>query len=188
MMAVVLVPVGSFEQHGPHLPFETDLIVAKSVAREVALRLGLKVGPSINVGVSIEHMDFAGTRTLSTEEFKKRISGVAEEYGDVVFINGHGGNNKYLRELSVKHVNLTSLFKPYDHAGEIETSLMLYLRPELVKEKEIRKHEFSWPKADGWKTIDYSKSGVLGDPTKASKEKGEEYFKALVEKTIQALK
>jgi len=186
-MALLLVPVGSFEQHGPHLPFETDLIIAQAVAKAVAERIGGVVGESVPVGVSVEHMDFPGTKTLTVDEFKKKILEIAEKNRDVAFINGHGGNNRSLRELGLRHANLTSLFKPYDHAGEIETSLMLYLKPELVRKREIRQHDFRWPDKDGWKTMDYSRSGVLGDPTKATNEKGERYFRELVEKTLKAL-
>jgi len=186
-MALFLVPVGSFEQHGPHLPFDTDLIIAEAVANEVAVEIGAELWDSIRVGVSVEHMDFQGTETLTPDAFKERVMEAAELHEEVLFINGHGGNNKFLRELGVRHVNLTSLFKPYDHAGEIETSLMLYLKPEMVRRKEIRKHDFRWPDKEGWKTIDYSKSGVLGDPTKATKDKGERYFKELVEKTVRQI-
>jgi creatinine amidohydrolase/Fe(II)-dependent formamide hydrolase-like protein len=184
---LVLVPVGSTEQHGPHLPLETDSIIAESVAGEVASRIGARLGTTIKVGVSVEHMDFPGTETLTVEEFKQRIKEAGEKYGNAVFINGHGGNNKSLRELGVRHVNLTTLFRPYDHAGEIETSLIMYLRPELVKREEIRKHDFKWPERDGWRMVDYSKSGVLGDPTAASVGKGEEYFNELVEKTVELI-
>jgi creatinine amidohydrolase/Fe(II)-dependent formamide hydrolase-like protein len=182
---LTFVPVGSFEQHGPHLPFETDLIIAEAVASEAAKRLKARVGASIPVGVSPEHMDFPGTKTLSAEEFKSKV----RELGGigVVFINGHGGNNISLRELGVRHVNLTTMFKPYDHAGEIETSIIMHLRPELVKEEKICKHDFAWPKKDGWKMKDCCKTGVLGDPTKATAEKGGMYFNELVEKTLKEL-
>jgi mycofactocin precursor peptide peptidase len=185
VMALVLVPVGSFEQHGPHLPFETDTIIAEAVAKEVAKSVGGTVGASIPIGVSPEHMDFPGTKTLTEEEFKEKVKGAA---GDgVVFVNGHGGNNRCLRELGVRHISLTTLFKPYDHAGEIETSLIMHLKPDLVKADKIRRHDFRWPDKGGWKMKDYSKSGVLGDPTGASAEKGKEYLRRLVDASVNSL-
>jgi creatinine amidohydrolase/Fe(II)-dependent formamide hydrolase-like protein len=184
-MDLVIVPVGSYEQHGPHLPLETDTIIAEAVAGEVAKRLGAVVGKSIPVGVSPEHMDFPGTKTLSEEEFKAKVNEAAGK--DVVFINGHGGNNRCLRELGVRHINLTTLFKPYDHAGEIETSLIMHLRPDLVKADKIRKHEYRWPDKGGWKMKDYSESGVLGDPTAATVLKGKVYLKKLVDETVKEL-
>ncbi|MBU0762273.1 MAG: creatininase family protein [Candidatus Altiarchaeota archaeon] len=186
-MMAYLVAVGSFEQHGPHLPFETDTFIAEAVALEVAKKLGTKLVQTIPVGVSPEHMDFEGTKTLSVSGFKEKIKDIVSEYGNVIFINGHGGNNKTLRETSVKHVNLTTFFKPYDHAGEIETSLIMYLKPGFVKTEQIRKHDFRWPDKDGWKMKDLSISGVLGDPTQASPEKGKKYFKQLVEKSIEKI-
>ncbi|MFH1403132.1 MAG: creatininase family protein [Candidatus Altiarchaeota archaeon] len=181
---LVLVPVGSREQHGPHLPLDTDTIIAEAVAGRVAGGLKAVLGTTIRVGLSPEHMDFQGTETLSEEEFKAEVRKAVGEYGDVVFINGHGGNNRTLREMGVKHVNLTTLFKPYDHAGEIETSLIMHLRPGLVKTSDIRKHDFKWPDREGWRMKDYSRTGVLGDPTKATAEKGEGYLRQLVEGTI----
>lgn len=182
---LTLVPVGSFEQHGPHLPFETDTIIAEAVARDVALKIGATVGAVLPVGLSPEHMDFPGTKTLTAEEFKKKVKEAAGD--DVVFINGHGGNNKCLRELGVRHINLTTLFKPYDHAGEIETSLIMHLRPELVKRDKISRHEFRWPDKGGWRMKDYSPSGVLGDPTKASALKGERLLQKLVDAALHSI-
>jgi len=184
-MALILVPVGSFEQHGPHLPLETDTLIAEAVAREVGKRLKAKLGTTIPVGVSDEHMDFPGTKTLTPDEFKAEVRAADGE--GVVFINGHGGNNRHLRELGVRHVNLTTMFKPYDHAGEIETSIIMHLRPDLVKADSIRKHEFTWPKKDGWRMKDCSESGVLGDPTEASAKKGGKYLQQLVDATLDEL-
>jgi mycofactocin precursor peptide peptidase len=184
-MVLTLVPVGSFEQHGPHLPFETDTLIAEAVAGEVAKRLGAEVGESIPVGVSPEHMSFPGTRTLTAEEFKSRVR--AADGKDVAFVNGHGGNNRSLRELGVRHVNLTTMFKPYDHAGDIETSLIMHLKSELVKTGKIRAHKFRWPDRDGWMMKDYSESGVLGDPTAASAKKGKGYFNKLVDAVVKEL-
>jgi creatinine amidohydrolase/Fe(II)-dependent formamide hydrolase-like protein len=186
-MGKCIVVVGSHEQHGPHLPYETDTIIAAAVADSISQRENLEVVDVVDVGVSPEHMDFSGTKTLSEEEFKKRISEIKSKHPCAVFINGHGGNNRALRDLGFEHVNLTTFFKPYDHAGEIETSIIMHLRPELVKHGEIRRHSFSWPKTDGWRMKDYSESGVLGDPTKASPEKGRKYLKELVEHTIVAI-
>ncbi|MFH0862258.1 MAG: creatininase family protein [Candidatus Altiarchaeota archaeon] len=180
---LTLVPIGSFEQHGPHLPFETDTMIAEAVAKEAAAQIGAKLGESIKVGLSPEHMDFPGTKTLTEEEFKDAVLKAGGP--NVVFVNGHGGNNRCLRELGVRHMNLTTIFKPYDHAGEIETSIMMHLRPDLVRQENIRKHEFTWPKRDGWRMKDHSISGILGDPTQATLEKGRRYLMKLVDETVK---
>ncbi len=182
-----IVAVGSLEQHGPHLPLETDTLIARAVAERVADIIGARFIGVVEVGLSPEHLDFPGTKTLSVAAFKKRILDMGKSASEVVYINGHGGNNKTLREMGVRHVNLTSFFRPYDHAGEIETSLIMHLRPELVRTKEIRKHVFRWPDKDGWRMKDYSETGVLGDPTKASGEKGKIYLEKLVSSAVKEI-
>lgn len=186
-MDCVFFPVGSFEQHGPHLPYETDTLIAEAVAKKVAKKLGQRVGKSVDVGISPEHMDFPGTKTLSVEEFKKKIKKISGETPEAFFINAHGGNNRTLDELDVPHVNLTRFFQPYDHAGEIETSIIMYVRPQLVKKEEIKGHVFRWPDKSGWRMKDLCETGVLGDPTKADQKKGRRYLQILVEKTIDSI-
>ncbi len=146
----VVVPVGSFEQHGPHLPLSTDSLIAKAVAEKVAKKISAVVGPSIKIGVSPEHMGFSGTITYTSKTFKAVVTEVVESlkkhgYSQVIIINGHGGNNKSLSEidLGTTVVNLTTLIKPYDHAGEIETSIMLFAHPDLVRKGKIKKHEYT---------------------------------------------
>ena len=188
--------VGSFEQHGPHLPLSTDALIAEAVAGEVADELGGVLGPTIPVGVSPEHMSYPGTVSLSAETLKAAVTDVVSSlrrhgFEEIILINGHGGNNKALGELNVdvKVVHLTRLLERYDHAGEVETSLMMHLHSELVKTDEVKEQEFRWPGKKEWAdTKEYSESGVLGDPTKASKEKGRELFKELVEKTLKELR
>ncbi|MFC2162733.1 creatininase family protein [Candidatus Altiarchaeota archaeon] len=184
---VYLVGVGSFEQHGPHLPFETDTLIAEAVALRVAEKTGGELGTTIGVGLSEEHMDFPGTKTLALDEFEQQIMVVVNAHPKAIFINGHGGNNRALRDLGVRHVNLTSMFKPYDHAGEIETSIIMHLRSDLVSSGKICKHEFRWPDKDGWRMKDYSITGVLGDPTAATADKGRAYLDELVEKTVELI-
>jgi len=190
---VAILIAGSFEQHGPHLPLSTDTIIAEAVAWKMAEKTGAAVGPTFPVGVSPEHMGFPGTITLTEETFRRAVSEAVASlrthgFKEVIVVNGHGGNIKALAGTGAKTVNLTSLLKPYDHAGEVETSLIMHLRPELVKPGEIRKHEFKWPGKGGWKdTRDYSASGVLGDPTAATPEKGRAYFERLVSAALDQL-
>ncbi|MBD3387831.1 MAG: creatininase family protein [Candidatus Altiarchaeales archaeon] len=191
----VVTITGSLEQHGPHLPLSTDTLIAEAVAEKVAVEVGAVLGPTIPVGVSPEHMSFPGTVSLKPDTFKSVVEEVVESlrrqgFAEIIIINGHGGNNKALEELNidVKAVNLTSLLERYDHAGEVETSLMMHLHPELVKEDEIREHEFRWPGRGEWKdTKEFSESGVLGDPTRATSEKGSELFRQLAERALASM-
>jgi len=190
----VVFAVGSIEQHGPHLPLLTDSIIAEAVACEVAKRFGAVLGPTLQVGVSPEHMGFPGTLTLTPKTFKAVVGELAKSlrmhgFKEVIIINGHGGNNRALAGMKgVRVVNLTECLKPYDHAGEVETSLIMHIRPELVDRGRIRKHEFKWPGKKGWEdTREFSKSGVLGDPTTASEEKGRQYLLRLAEAAAERL-
>lgn len=191
----MVIPLGSIEQHGPHLPLGTDTLIAEGVSKEIASRLGAVLGPSITPGVSREHMDFPGTVTLSEGTFVKELEETCTSlrnhgFTDIVLVNGHGGNRKALSKLrmaGVGVVDIISQIKGYDHAGVIETSLMLYLHPEDVRKGLIRKHDFSFPGRGEWRTIEHSKSGVIGDPTEATSEKGERYFKQITSGILEEL-
>jgi creatinine amidohydrolase len=190
------LPIGSFEQHGPHLPLNTDTLIAKAVAAGLAKKTGGFMGPSICCGISSEHMSFQGTITLRADTLLNYLTDIIlslKRHGisDIVIVNGHGGNNKALSAIEelAKIVNVTTLLNQYDHAGEVETSLIMHLKPALVIEEKIEKHEFRWPGKGEWEdTKDYSETGVLGDPTKASKEKGEKYLNELVDAAYEIVK
>ena len=160
--AIAVLPLGATEQHGPHLPFETDTIIAQGVATRAATLLpqGLDVTflPVEPVGYSIEHMDVAGTKTLDYAEAVERWIGIGEDcrargFSRFVMLNAHGGNAPLMTivatELRVRHAMLavatswTRFGYPPDivsprekalgiHGGLIETSVMLALRPDLV--------------------------------------------------------
>ncbi len=160
--SVTVLPLGATEQHGPHLPFETDTIIAEGVAARVAslLPTGLEVHflPVEPVGYSIEHMDVAGTRTLTFDEAVRRWIGIGEACHRqgcrrFVMLNAHGGNSPLMTivatELRVRldmlavATSWTRFGYPPDlvppeekalgiHGGFIETSVILALRPDLV--------------------------------------------------------
>jgi creatinine amidohydrolase len=160
--AVVIVPVASLEQHGPHLPTATDTMlvteVAVRAARLAADRHPIVVTPCVWTGLSEHHMAFNGTVTLDFPTFATVIRGIAESlvrhgFERICLLNGHGGNIAALRtitdeltfELEVPivsgtywHVAAAALDpllerqKTIRHACEAETSMMLALVPELV--------------------------------------------------------
>ena len=159
---ISVLPLGAHEQHGPHLPFETDAIIADAVARRAAGRLpaGLDVEflPVEPVGYSPEHLDVDGTRSLGFAEAVDRWIGIAEEQHArgvrrFVMLNAHGGNSPLMTvvatELRVRLAMLAvatswtrfglpeGIIPPEEkaidiHGGFIETSVMLALRPDLV--------------------------------------------------------
>lgn len=159
---IAVLPLGAHEQHGPHLPFETDTIIAEGVARRTQALLPADLDVTFlaaePVGYSIEHMDVAGTRTLSFEEAVARWLGIAdrlrgEGVRKLVLLNAHGGNSPLMTVVATEaRVRFSMLVvatswtrfgaeagvvTPQEkaigiHGGEIETSVMLALAPHLV--------------------------------------------------------
>ena len=203
---IVLVPVGSTEQHGPHLPLATDTIIAEELTgRAIHHTDGLMVGPTISVSASGEHGDFPGTLSIGSEAMSSVIVELvrsADWAAGVVLVNGHGGNHE---AISCAVATLTSEGRqvlawwpswpqrrdggPADlHAGRIETSMMLAIDPGLVR------LERAAPGADA--SIDdlrthgvraLSSSGVLGDPEGASGGEGERFIAAFVEDLVHQI-
>lgn len=165
---IVVLPLGAHEQHGPHLPFETDTIIAEGIVARVgeALPADLNVNflPVQPVGYSIEHMDTAGTQSLAFSEAVNQWIGIGENLHaggirKLVMLNAHGGNSPLMTivatELRVRLGMLAvatswtrfglpeGLITPEEkaldiHGGFIETSVMLALRPELVDMTKAR--------------------------------------------------
>lgn len=225
--AVVVQPVGAIEHHGPHLPLATDAIVAEAVADAAALAradLSLLVLPVLSYALSSEHLWAPGTVSLSPTT----LLGVLDDLGAslaragvarLVFLNGHGGNSALLRvacrEIRVRHGLLTFLAHPNlpvdqggtaskgdtslsVHAGAGETSVLAYLRPDLVHLDRAERCLPEWlagyeqvgfgkEVTFGWTSEDLSPLGVIGDPTLASPEAGRELFERSTERFADAL-
>lgn len=160
--AIAVLPLGATEQHGPHLPFETDTIIASGIVEHVKKQLpeslDVRFLPVEAVGYSPEHMDFPGSKTLAYDEAINRWIGIGKDcleqgYRRFVILNAHGGNSPLMTivttELRVRHSMLavatswtrfgypnelvTSEEKAFGiHGGFIETSVMLALLPDLV--------------------------------------------------------
>ena len=158
---IAVLPLGAHEQHGPHLPFETDTLIADGVVdRVIAARGELPVTflPTEPVGYSIEHMDVAGTRTLSYKEAVERWLGIAarlhaQGIRKFVMLNAHGGNSPLMTiaatgararyDMLAVATSWTRFGQPEGwidpvaksidiHGGDIETSVMLALHPDKV--------------------------------------------------------
>ncbi|MEM3986743.1 MAG: creatininase family protein [Candidatus Methanomethylicia archaeon] len=156
-IGMVIIPVGSFEQHGLHLGLGTDWIIAWELSRRVGERTNIPVLPVLPYGVAVHHMDFPGTITLSPNTFRAVLMDILESLSKhgvskVLFINGHGGNLNSLLEVCryarekfgilcvvcqwwdiLSGMGKTILGQPAQtHAGYAETALMLALKPEAV--------------------------------------------------------
>nr|UPI48962.1 creatinine amidohydrolase [Micromonospora sp.] len=207
---LVLVPVGSTEQHGPHLPLSTDTVIAQAVAERTADALGdqpggaVLVAPAIAYGASGEHAGFPGTVSIGHEALHtvlvETVRSLALWAGRIVLVNGHGGNVPTLdaaagRMRAEGHdVTWTACGVPGGdaHAGSTETSVMLHLAPHLVRPfgavtGDARPLAELMPDlvARGVRAV--SPTGVLGDPSGASAEQGRALLDAMVSAVVQRI-
>ncbi|MBK7721155.1 MAG: mycofactocin biosynthesis peptidyl-dipeptidase MftE [Austwickia sp.] len=201
---LLVVPVGSLEQHGPHLPLDCDSVIASAVAAALVSALpGAGLAPVIPIGVSGEHLGFPGTLSVSThalQTFVVDLSRHAAPHWDaVMLVNGHGGNRGALeaaaaqcrlegRTLRIWHVDWPG---GDAHAGHTETSLMLHLAPRRVRLEHLAAGNIR-PLAELMPALRHagvravSPNGVLGDPRQATAADGASTFAALVERALAA--
>lgn len=198
--SLVLVPVGSIEQHGPHLPLDTDSVIAEAVAHRCADALArhradepVVVAPVVTYGASGEHQAFRGTCSIGTEALGmvtvELIRSIRTWADRVVLVNGHGGNVPALRaavsQLRAEgHAVAWASCATRDtggrgdaHAGFSETSLMMHLRPRAVRLERAEPGNTApidalLPRLVVGGVAAVSDNGVLGDPTGASAAKG----------------
>ncbi|MFD7811625.1 creatininase family protein [Streptomyces sp. NPDC059785] len=206
---VAVLPVGSFEQHGPYLPLATDTLVACAVAREIADAHPVHLLPPVTISCSHEHAAWPGTVSISAVTLHAVVRDIAGSLrgsgvDTLVLVNGHGGNyvlGNVVQESVGSGTRMALFPAPEDwetaldragvqtsllsdmHAGEIETSILLHAHPETVR--------------PGYETTDfladdrrhlltlgmsaYTGSGVIGRPSLASADKGKELLAALAD-------
>ena len=225
---VVIVPVGSIEQHGPHCPPDVDISIpyhlAISAAQEIE-EFPVLVAPPVSYGFTHYNMGHPGTITLALETFIALICDIcrslkANGFERIVLVNGHGGNVAPQRAASVKlsEEDVWALPLVYwqmadeelnawsetdegsiGHGGEWETSLQLYLRPQLIDRSKIMPPgaDYGWPRENGRFSDKLARfaewperrreapHGVVGDPRVASAEKGERLFGVLKDRLIE---
>jgi mycofactocin system creatininase family protein len=203
---IVLVPIGSTEQHGPHLPLATDTIIAEELAgRAVHHTDGLMIGPTISVSASGEHVGFAGTLSIGSEVMSSVIVELvrsADWAAGVVLVNGHGGNHEAITDavatLTAEGRRTLAWWPkwpqrldggPADlHAGRIETSMMLAIDPGLVRlERAAAGADTSIDELRKRGVRAVSANGVLGDPDGASGGEGERFITAFVEDLVHQI-
>jgi mycofactocin precursor peptide peptidase len=187
---LLAVPLGSLEQHGPHLPFDTDTRIAVAVATELEARCGRIVrAPAVAYGASGEHAGFPGTLLVGHEVLAcalvELVRSARSSFAGVVFVNAHGGNAVALRALQERaraegdDVVCWSLCAPGGdaHAGRTETSLMLAIDPGSVRLDQAEPGRTEpidalLPRLRSMGVRPVSSNGVLGDPTGANADEG----------------
>lgn len=225
---VVVQPIGAFEHHGPHLPLSTDALVTDAMAEAIvreATDVDLLFLPTLYYGLSTEHLWAPGTVTLSATTLLAVLDDVAASVvrlgaHRLALFNGHGGNTHLLRvaarEARARHGLYTFLLHSYlppdnggppsdpreaglgIHGGLSETSVVLYLRPDLVNMEKAERSVPDWVGSYdhvglagaaefAWLSNDLSPSGVAGDPTLASAEHGQAHFELAVTHLVAAL-
>lgn len=196
---IAVIPVGSIEQHGPHLPVSTDSDIVTEIAKKLSEKKNFLLLPTITYGVSFEHAPFFNLSikesTLSTVMIDLCTSLFANNIKTVFVINGHHGNLKPLKNIDEKLRKLSKnklrvfplsywhfMQREFDHAGFVETSLMLAISKN-VKMKLAKKGLLT----DGMNQqqikdlgrlaeksfLKVTKNGIWGDPRKATKRDGQ---------------
>lgn len=208
---VALIPVGSIEQHGPHLPVSTDSDIVSEIARRLSEKTGFMLLPTINYGVSFEHHPRFNLSIpkltlqkflidLCTSLSKNRIN-------QIIILNGHHGNQPSLKNIPEIMNKITrgkvqvSVFsywhfmkRKFDHAGFVETSIMLVIskKVEMKKarngfniDKYSKKQKNRLNKLAARSFLAVAKNGVWGDPTKATAKDGKMILSEIVRNLLK---
>lgn len=226
---IALLPVSAVEQHGPHLPLATDAIIGEGLVRSLLGRVpeGLLVLPPQTIGHSLEHTDSPGTLSLSAESLLAAWQDLGRSVArtgirKLVLLNTHGGNIPLVQLAALRlrqelgmlvvRANYFALGSPPGlfaedemrhgiHGGEMETSLLLHLRPDLVRRETLADfraltHEMAArkgllgpekPIGFGWMSQDLSEHGVCGNAARADAERGRILLAYLVDKLVTLL-
>jgi creatinine amidohydrolase len=208
---VALIPVGSIEQHGPHLPVSTDSDIVSEVARCLSEKAGFLLLPTINYGVSFEHhplFNLSITKpTLQKFLIELCISLSKNRITHIIILNGHHGNQSALKNIpnimnKISRGKVQVLVfsywhfmkRKFDHAGFVETSLMLAIskRVEMKKarkglniDKYSEKQRNRLNKLASRSFVAVAKNGVWGDPTKATAKDGKMILSEIVKNLLK---
>ena len=193
----VIIPVGSLEQHGAHLPITTDSDIVTEIASRLGKKCGFIVFPTINYGISFEHSPLFNTsidgKVLGNILMNIIRSLKENNVNSIIILNGHHGNGSIIGTLrSVSSYSYWHFMKhEFDHAGFVETSIMLAISDKVkmkkakkglitkgLSNKEIQRINKLSTKPGGFPKV--AKNGVWGDPTGATKKDGEKFLAEIV--------
>ena len=185
---LLVVPLGSCEQHGPHLPLDTDTRIAVALADRLArARTDVMAAPALAYGASGEHAGFAGTLSIGLDALTVIVTELvrsADEFAGVVLVNAHGGNaaavDRAVTTLTAEGRRVLAWSPRVDgdaHAGRTETSLLLDVAPSVVRMARAEAGAMApltalMPALRAGGVASVTPNGVLGDPTGASRDEG----------------
>jgi creatinine amidohydrolase len=229
---VVVLPVGTIEQHGPHLPLATDVLTSGEMSRRAVESIPGEalLMPTVHYSFNEHHMDFPGTIAIEGETIVRYVTDIGlslarHGFRKILLVNGHGSNVPFL-DVAARNITNRSeaicamvswwslipkeLFRELReseypggmaHGCELETSVLLHLRPDLVhmekaaKDINFPRTEFFYWDLEGGSPVffqewfsRYSKTGTVGDPTKANAAKGEKFVATVVTRMVDLLR
>jgi len=204
---VAIIPVGSIEQHGPHLPISTDSDIISEISHRISEKTGFLMLPTINYGVSFEHSPFFNMSvtkaTLQKILIELCISLWKNKVKTIVILNGHHGNQSALYNIPRRVYNLSKgkvkvfvfsywhfMKRDLDHAGFVETSLMLAISKKVKMKKATKgfttnglstKQKRQVNKLAAKSFISVTRNGVWGDPRNATAKEGSKILSEIVQ-------
>lgn len=208
----IIIPLGSTEQHGPHLPVSTDTIIAEYFANQLTKKIPSYSLSGIPSGVSFEHRPFFNI-SISNDLLSELLSQICISLGEngfnqIIIINGHRGNMGVVQYIPQKVERINSKVKvfginywhlierEFDHGGFVETSLMLAIAPKLVQMHKAKSgylnkkmlHSTYTTFLSNTSSFKITRNGVLGDPRKATKEEGKKIISITIKNLVRTLK
>ncbi|HYZ51494.1 MAG TPA: creatininase family protein [Nitrososphaeraceae archaeon] len=208
-----IVPVGSLEQHGAHLPLSTDSLITEHIATKVVEKMPSFILPAMSYGVSYEHKPKFNlsihNSTLSSVIYDICISLVENGIESIVLLNGHYGNmgvlqyigqnvyGKVPENIRIFSINYWHMMQhKFDHAGEVETSLVLAISPELVKMEKAEPNSkrifdskimYSSVTNNPGSFLNITGNGVWGDPRNANAQRGRSLLNEIVKNLVHTI-
>jgi len=209
--SVAIIPVGSIEQHGPHLPVSTDSDIVSHIAKKVSEKTGFLLLPTIEYGVSFEHHPFFNM-SVSSPTLEKILTDLClslwkNKIRGIIILNGHHGNQKTIKKIPSKVSKIAGfkakifvysywhfMKKKMDHAGFVETSIMLAISNKVEMNKAVKglisdnlskKKLAKLSKLANKSFISATKNGVWGDPTNASAKAGKAILKEVITSIVK---
>lgn len=224
---VIVLPVGTVEQHGPHLPLDTDNLLVHKVCEEAGKRAPdeMLLMPVVPYGFNWHHIDFPGTIGIEVHNLINYLLDITKSlayhgFNKILIVSGHGSNTAICDLVARKTIIETGILcaslmygvlgrdmvaqvvtSPVSHACEWETSLYLYIAGDRVQLDKAVQDIHTFPSEFTYRGIlrpspvslmewwsSFSETGTVGDPTKATYEKGEKIFEATVEGMVRLIK